>query len=93
VQGTESIMFRSHRRLFKTSKLFGMTYRLTRNVWWDFFRQLKMIWKKPVVVKITRYSENTTYANMIEAKRQAQGQLEELDMQYANTSQKRIQWN
>jgi hypothetical protein len=38
-------MFRSHRRLFKTVKLLGMTYRLTRNVLWDFFRQLRLIWK------------------------------------------------
>jgi hypothetical protein len=55
-------MFRKHRRLFKTSKLCGMTYRLTRNVWWDFFRQLKQIWKDRSApdkeLMITDYYEN-----------------------------------
>jgi hypothetical protein len=43
-------MFRSCPRLFKTFKASGMCYRLTRNVWWDFFRQLKKIWKEPSVM-------------------------------------------
>ena len=40
-------MFRKHARLFKTSKALGMWYRLTRNVWWDLYRDLKRIWKEP----------------------------------------------
>ncbi len=54
-------MFRRHPRLFKTVKICGMTYRLTRNVWWDFrrqmktvwldsFRQFKKLWKEPTVI-------------------------------------------
>ncbi len=40
-----NILRRSY-RLFATFKTIGMLFRITRNVWSDFFRQLKKIWVK-----------------------------------------------